>query len=71
VLRPLDEAGRRAHLERLAQERAGIQARIRELGEKREAYLKERQPEASEASRALGTALWEGLRAQATAAGFR
>jgi hypothetical protein len=71
VLRPLDEAGRRAHLERLAQERAEIQAHVRELGRKREAYLREAQPEGSEASRALGAALWEGLRAQATAAGFR
>lgn len=71
AMQSLDAAGRKAYLEKKEKERAALQARIKELGEKRAAFVR-RQMESQKLddSRSLDRALRDALREQAGQRGF-
>jgi len=70
-MRGMTKTERKAHVEKLAKERAGIQASIEKLAAERRDYVAKKEAEqAAEGQGTLGAAMIKAVRAQAEDAGF-
>ena len=69
-MRDLDEAGRKAYVDDLAQKREAISAEISELGKQRQAYIAIERDRIAEGENGLDEAILEGLRDLARKKGF-
>jgi hypothetical protein len=70
-MRAMDLDARKAHLEKKRAEREAIQAKIRDLGEKRRAHVKEEMSKRGlDDSKALDRAVRDAVREQAAEKGF-
>jgi Skp family chaperone for outer membrane proteins len=70
-MRDMTKAERKAHVDKLAKERADLQAKIEKLaGERRDYVAKKEAEQAAEGQATLGGAMIKAVRAQAESAGF-